>query len=77
MCFAIFISVVVRTSPGLIVVFAWLGLAAIDYILSPATTDVLFCFFASLNPYTAFKLGVKAATSYEMRRMRIHDCLST
>lgn len=67
--FSILISVIFR-KPALAiaaVVLIWFGLGVVDYFLKPALSQIGYCFFSSLNIFTAFRLGVQAASSYETR----------
>jgi hypothetical protein len=66
---AIFVTVIVRRPPVAVVSVIGLGilLIVIDNMVKVALKDVGYCFLASLNMYTAFRLGIKAASNFEMR----------
>lgn len=73
--FSVLISVIIpRSSISLTIVIAgWCALFAIDWVVKPALNEVGSCLIASLNFFTAFRLGVKAASSFEARRINFSN----
>lgn len=67
--FAILIAVIFRKSSTVItcVIAAWFGLMVLDSLASPSLTNVGHCMVAAFNPFTAFKLGIKVASTFESR----------
>jgi hypothetical protein len=44
-----------------VALMGWIGLMILDSFYTASLTRIPHCFLVSLNPYTAFKLGIKSA----------------
>uniref|UniRef100_A0A915E7R5 ABC transporter domain-containing protein n=1 Tax=Ditylenchus dipsaci TaxID=166011 RepID=A0A915E7R5_9BILA len=67
--FAVLITTIVRRPAAAVmtIILGWIGLIAFNSLLKTSMNDVGFSMLASLNSFTAFKLGINAAGNYETR----------
>lgn len=65
--FSVLVSTIFRKSSIAlaVAVVAWIGFIVLDNFYTTSLTNIPHCFLASLNIFTAFKLGIKSATVAE------------